>query len=836
MSAMGGQEESSQYPSGEVGQHPARLPRRKLLLAWTSLLWEQLWPALLAPGLLVGIFLILALLDVLPLMPPWLHVLLVLAFLLAIAGFLYRGLRRVKLPDQAAVYRRLEQDSGLRHRPLATLEDQPASPPGRENDPAIQTYWALHRRRLQAQLDKLRVSPPRAGWSRIDSRGLRAMVALPLIIMLVVAGSDWDDRLLRALVPGTLAMEKVPPPRLDAWISPPAYTGQPPLYLDPTAGEGLRVPAGSRLLAQVQGGVGEPAVELDGSLLAPFSASSENVFRTETLLEASGDLRIEQRGSTLGAWSLEVLPDLPPEVEYLSAPARTARGAVQFEYEVADDYGVDSLIVIITRRDAAGEEASMELPLTLPSRQPKEAEGRSYQDLTPHPWAGIPVTLTLEVRDAAGQAGRSDDFETILPARVFNHPVARRLADLRRQLTLAPEARHPVAQELDAIARRPDHYFNDLVVTLGIVSSSQRLIRDRTGQSVTSVQALLWDLALHIEEGEQSIVERELRELQQQLQEALANEAPQEEVERLMSELQAKMEEFLQSMMEEAMEGLQDMPELSTQSELMTSQDLQQLLEEARELARSGAREQAQQLLSELQRMLENLQANPQQAEDMNQRLQQSRQLMQDLQEMMRQQQELLDRSFQRNQRGDMPGAPEAQEGEEEGASPNPAPSSAQGDATEQEALRRALGEMMRQAGEMNGSIPRPLGQAEQAMRAAREALEQGSSGQALAPQGEALDHLQQGMEALLEDFAQQLGGQEGEGPGLGAAGEGERDPLGRQRGRGGYLHSGDGVEIPDEAVLQRAREILNELRRRSGERHRPEIELEYFERLLRQF
>lgn len=143
---------------------------------------------------------------------------------------------------------------------------------------------------------------------------------------------------------------------------------------------------------------------------------------------------------------------------------------------------------------------------------------------------------------------------------------------------------------------------------------------------------------------------------------------------------------------------------------------------------------------------------------------------------------------------------------------------------------------MMRRSGEMNGSIPRPLGQAEQAMRAAREALEQGSSGQALGPQGDALDHLQQGMEALLEDFAQQLGGQEGEGPGMGAAGEGERDPLGRQRGRGGYLQSGDGVEIPDEAVLQRAREILNELRRRSGERHRPEIELDYFERLLRQF
>ena len=265
----------------------------------TSLLWEQLWPALLAPGPLVGIFLILALLDVLPLMPPWLHVLLVLAFLLAIAGFLYRGLRRVKLPDQAAVYRRLEQDSGLRHRPLATLEDQPASPPGRENDPAIQAYWALHRRRLQAQLDKLRVSPPRASWSRIDSRGLRAMVALPLIIMLVVAGSDWDDRLCGLWFPARSPWRRC---RHHGWTLGSARLPILAAAALSRSDRWRRAPgaAGSRLLAQVQEASANRRSSSTAACSPLFQQVAENVFRTETLLEASGDL-IEQRGSTLGA-------------------------------------------------------------------------------------------------------------------------------------------------------------------------------------------------------------------------------------------------------------------------------------------------------------------------------------------------------------------------------------------------------------------------------------------------------------------------------------------------------------------------------------------------------
>ena len=60
-------------------------------------------------------------------------------------------------------------------------------------------------------------------------------------------------------------------------------------------------------------------------------------------------------------------------------------------------------------------------------------------------------------------------------------------------------------------------------------------------------------------------------------------------------------------------------------------------------------------------------------------------------------------------------------------------------------------------------------------------------------------------------------------------------DPLGRpQRTEG--PDPGTSVKVPDEIDMQRAREILEELRRRAGEQTRPLLELDYIERLLRRF
>jgi hypothetical protein len=149
------------------------------------------------------------------------------------------------------------------------------------------------------------------------------------------------------------------------------------------------------------------------------------------------------------------------------------------------------------------------------------------------------------------------------------------------------------------------------------------------------------------------------------------------------------------------------------------------------------------------------------------------------------------------------------------------------------------LGEVMRQLGEMGGEIPRPLGRAERAMREAGQALEQGQPGAAVPPQTQALDELQQGLQSMAEQMAQQMmmGQQPGQMPGQQQMQQSNRgrDPLGRPLPGFGRADTND-VRIPEESDLQRAREILDELRRRAGEFNRPQLELDYIDRLLRRF
>ena len=99
-----------------------------------------------------------------------------------------------------------------------------------------------------------------------------------------------------------------------------------------------------------------------------------------------------------------------------------------------------------------------------------------------------------------------------------------------------------------------------------------------------------------------------------------------------------------------------------------------------------------------------------------------------------------------------------------------------------------------------------------------------------------ALDQLQQGMQAMAERFMEQMGQTPGQGQGSVGMQSGQgRDPLGRETGESG-IEALEGVEIPDQMELRRSREILDELRRRRGERSRPAPELDYIDRLLRQF
>ena len=662
---------------------------------------------------------------------------------------------------------------------------------------------------------------PEPGLARSDPLGLRAALLLLLVIGFAASGLEWPSRLARAFSPDFTVSGAIPA-ELDAWIAPPEYTGLAPILLNPGAtAQALRVAAGSTLLARVHGGRGVPVLRLDADDIA-FERVDARTHRISVTIARGERLAMVQGGTELGAWSLDVVPDQPPTVAFAKPPSRTLRAALRVEYEATDDYGLASLTLRI-RRAETGE--ALEIDLTMPGVGLEQVHEISFHDLTPHPWAGLPVVLELVAEDGLRQQGLSERLEMVLPERIFNHPVARAIVEQRKALTVDPSRRDKVGRALDALSALPEHFFDDMVVYLALRSARWRLAYDHRKSAIAEVQDLLWDTALRVEDGKLSLAERELRDAQQALMEALARDAPDAELERLMDALELALDSFLRALAEQAMEQAArgELESLDPNAIMLDSQDLLRLLDRARELSRMGAREAARELLTQLKEMLENLRAGvmagvPRPGDE------RFGQALRELGDLMRRQQRLLDETFRQSRPG--PGAmPDfGAEGSEMTG--------------RQEALRRGLGALMRRLGEGAGRIPGALGRAERSMLQARRALERGQPGDAVESQTTALDELRRGARVLIEEMMERsrlLG--EGE-QGLGRFGPDNQDPLGRPLPGGEWDGgmTGDNVKIPDEAELRRAREILDELYRRAGERRRPRPELEYIDRLLRRF
>ena len=266
---------------------------------------------------------------------------------------------------------------------------------------------------------------------------------------------------------------------------------------------------------------------------------------------------------------------------------------------------------MIRRRDPvrpSRADETIELDLPLPGLNLKEAEATSYHDLTSHPWAGLPVEIRLVATDGLGQTGESEPVRMTLPEREFRHPVARAIIDQRKELAKDPRSAESVAEILGDLNSRPALFRDDSVVYLGLRVAQQRLRADHGKETIAAVSQLLWDTALRIEDGNLSLAERDLRRLQQKLQDALAKGAP-DAGDRAPDAGIARGARPLSA--GPGRGNAAHPPDEAKQpidpSQVLTSRDLQQMLDRAREMARNGARDQARELLSQLQEMLENL-------------------------------------------------------------------------------------------------------------------------------------------------------------------------------------------------------------------------------------
>ena len=816
----------------------ARTMARRLWLARLCLAWERLWPAIWPAAAVAGLFATAALFDLWSRVPGGLHAVALLMFAAGFALALFQGLRGWRYPHEEDAVRRLETASGFTHRPLGALRDRPAM--GADDDSG-RALWRAHLMRSAQGAKRMRVGLPSPGMARRDPLALRAALLLVLIIAVTVAGGDGGNRLARAFQPDFSGATAATAASLTLWLTPPPYTAMAPLFLaaeasrrGDTESATVTVPSGSTLLARVHGGDGAPSLEIDDRSIA-FDAVDGTNYELTAILTEGRRMTVRQSGEILGEWSISVAADQPPLIEFSQAPGRTARSGLRLDYLAEDDYGLVTIDAVVTLLDAPGQ--SFPIPLSPPGENVTSIENTSFHDFTAHPWAGLEVSIELTASDALGQIGVSEPVTMVLPERIFNHPVARRLIEERRKLALDPTRRIVVSAALDDISRRPEHFFEDLSVYLGLRAARLRLLYDLGDTAVGEVQDMLWDMALVIEDGPIALSEQALREAEKALLDALASDATDAEIDRLVDAMLEALDEYLNALMEQAANLTNGEPSLEDQLLQAVDRDqIRDLVERIRELAKTGSREAARELMEQLQAALESMRANRMMGEN-REGGGESRKILRDLERLIARQQQLLDETFRRAQgNSEQPGgAGDSQnEGQGRGSRGARGAESTPG-FSQQQGLRAGLGELMRRWGARGQSIPLPLNRANRAMREALQALAAGLPGQAVGPQTGAIDEMQQGARSLLDAMMEALG-RAPPRPGGMTGGFGDNlDPLGRGLLGRGYQDDSS-TRIPDEADMQRSREILDELHRRAGDFQRPAIERDYIKRLLKRF
>jgi uncharacterized protein (TIGR02302 family) len=827
---------------------------RKVLLSKLALLFEQIWPrAWLLLGI-AGLFILVSLAGIWPRLPELPHKALLGLFGLAFAGA-FIGLLRVRWPNRQQAIRRVESVSGVRHRPASSYEDKLSH--GSE-DARTAALWKVHRQRLAESLGRLRVGVPEPRTDRHDPFAVRALLLLGVLVLTVVVGDSAADRLWSAFRLNPLF--KGAEARLDAWITPPSYTGRPPVMLadggltmrrtqEARQPGAVEVPDKSLLIVRASGaGMQGLTLEVPGEtgapqrLEAPAPANPADVLELKVEVRRSGTVKALSSGTEVATWTFTVIPDNVPKIVLTKPPERSPRGGFKIFYKVEDDYGIvsaearvrrilpkpDTSSTAWARPPKEGVRLPYERPpvlaLNLARSYPKLAEGHSLHEIGDHPWAGMKVELTLVARDLAGQVGKSETVEVTLPERRFTKPLARAVVEQRRRLTEDSRDRPLVARAIDALTLEPDGFIDDLQVFLGLRSVYWRLQGEDTREARNSAIAQLWHIALRIEDGSLSDAERALRAAQDALQQALRDGASDEEIQRLMQELREALSNFLEQLTRQA-EGQPPLKGLDRSMEMMTQQDLEQMLRNLENMARSGNRDMAQQMLSELRDLLDRLQSGRMADQQQSQRF---GKMMDEFGDIIGQQQKLLDDTFgqqqrqrdgQRGQKG-QPG----QKGDsiEEGQG---------GLGERQGSLRERLGRLQQQLKELGLQPPGQLGGAEGSMERAERALRDGDLGRGADQETRALEQLRQGARDMAQQMLRQMPSRYGM-----TGSRGELDPMGRPPQRTDGPDPGTGVKVPDEIDVQRAREILEELRRRLGETTRPPIELEYLERLLKRF
>lgn len=797
--------------------------RLTLLGLWAERLTYAFWP-LWTVSIAAIAAIAFGLQDQLPLEVAW------FAMVLTLLGWLWalvHGFRSFARPSRTEALIRL--DARLPGQPIAALFDTQAIG---ADDAASRAVWAAHRARMAARAAAAKPVEPNLQLASRDPYALR-YVALTALVLAVLFGSIWRVASVQAIAPGG-GVAVATGPTWEGWAQPPAYTGKPALYLNDQTADALSLPVGTRLQIRLYGEPGALILSetVSGSTNAPPASQASHDFK----VAQSGKVAIEGAGGQ--EWKIIATPDAPPTVNPATDIGREADGRFKQKFTAKDDYGVvKGEVSIALDLDAVDRRyglaiapdpiAPVVLDLPMPVKGARnDIASTLVDDLSESVLANLPVILTYQVSDAAGQTGSAAPLHLVLPGKRFFDPLAAALVEMRRDLLWSRGNAERTVQVLKAATNRPEGFITNQAAYLRLRVAIKRLDAEAAALSDATraeIAAELWQIALLLEDGDLQSAKARLDRAQDRLDEAIRRGASPEEIQDLMDEMRQALNDYMQQEAKKAPQDPNDETSRNDQGPTITQDQMQQMLDKLQELMEQGKTAEAQQLMDQLRQMMQNMQVVQGDGQGQSSP---GKQAMKDLGDTLRDQQGLSDDAFRDLQDG--------QEGDE--GKPR---DDGKGLAERQQDLRDRL-DRLNEEGKLPGQNnpkgkagQQKLGDAGRAMDQAEQALREGDLPGALDKQAEAMDKMREGMrdfgDALAE--AERKDGQAPQGDVARTEDpNGTRDPLGRENS----AHIGsDKNLLQGEDVYRRAQELLNEIRKRSGEQSRPESERGYLKRLL---
>ena len=410
--------------------------------------------------------------------------------------------------------------------------------------------------------------------------------------------------------------------------------------------------------------------------------------------------------------------------------------------------------------------------------------------------------------DGAGHKTSTSPKRFKLPERNFIKPLASALQEQRKTFILEPNAAADASTMIGTMLLYPIDIADAGGLIINLAAINHRLAAASAPDDVVAVTKDLWPMILAVENGKLDDAKAELKALAQQLKQALHDGAPQDKIDELTRRMREAMDKLMSQLQKDGKKRQSNGEKLQSDRSI-SPKDLQSMLDDIERKSKDGDKNSAENMLSQLDELLQNLQPGQGQQAD-NGAPGGLQDQMDSLSQMMGKQRRLMDETQRLGQQGDK--------------------GDGQGLGDKQKSLKDQLGKLGdgMQGSEGDQSLKdagKNMGNAEGSLRGQekREALKQ---------QNEALRKMMEGMGKLAQEMKRQgQGNQTGDGQ----RSSDNNDPLGRPRATHDPNVGPNKNLVPSELAMKRVREILEQLRNKVGEQGLDEETKAYIDRLLKE-